>query len=785
MKTRSGKRLQKVSVRVQDSGVEAGPTTVEAQSPAMATTTNTVGIHAVTLLTQQSDERSSGLPEGPSEGNPARQGRMGSWKSHEISELKRLAAACSGPKGISWVKVLDAWNSLELPPRTKASLSSKWNDIRTRSTVLDPTKSPASAVLSGTPKVSKPQDQTIADNITTQEVNIAGKPKRKKSPVAITSDPAPIQNSLDLGKIGDYSLVDAAASTFKRNLRKARRIGCQVYRKPPKRVTLGNNTKLILQTVDHLMMEEVDQKMKGAPTWNQLSVLVYAGALTVDELANQSSDEKRNRTRAWFTSSYVEIDRLRQIIGKATAELQRRKKNADKTPTDQQLRNIRLLKRTYKCETFVEITTLVEKLKGRLQLLLARIELRKADEQRYQVRHQPAKMIFRDKESKDNPEKVDTNKVRRYWKTIVGVKKEFDHQNPLLVAWKQTLPEYPEVSDLSESLNLEIWQKVVSKLKPWKATGPDGLQSFWWKTFKTAHMSLYKLVHHHLTSGARLPQKWITEGRIVLLFKSGSRSDPANFRPIACLNTCYKLLTGFVTAYLNEYVMERQILAREQRALHKGVWGCTHALILDQTLIADAKNQKQRRISVAWIDYAKAFDSVPHAYIEWLFRVMQVPKPLRKFLNGLMKSWRVKYEAKSPGGKVERSSYLRIRSGVLQGDSFSPLLFCLAMVPISHALNSTNRGYQTASGKRTGTRFKLSHQFYMDDLKLYAGSEQGLAVLLRTVESISSAISMKVNLKKCAVAHFVPKRLSRIRGTKAGPPKASDFQKLEGGQTSK
>jgi hypothetical protein len=363
---------------------------------------------------------------------------------------------------------------------------------------------------------------------------------------------------------------------------------------------------------------------------------------------------------------------------------------------------------------------------------------------------------------------------------LEGVKKTFEHKNKLLVAWKRTLPKQPMESDLKDRLNLELWQRVLKKLKPWKASGPDGLQSFWWKTFKTANTSLYKLVHHHLTSGEHLPQGWITEGRVILLFKSGSRSDPSNYRPIACLNTCYKLLNGFVTAYLDQYVTERNILVKEQRALQKNVWRCTHALILDQTLIADAQNQRQRRISVGWIDYAKAFDSVPHSYIQWLFRVMQVPEPLRKFLIGLINSWKVKYEVRSPRGKIERSSFLRIRSGVLQGDSFSPLLFCLAMVPISHALNNTKCCYTTASGKLTKTQLSLSHQFYMDDLKLYADSREGLQKLLRIVEEISSAISMKVNSKKCAISHYVPRRLTK--GEKDDHPRDDgDIQTLEGG----
>ena len=160
--------------------------------------------------------------------------------------------------------------------------------------------------------------------------------------------------------------------------------------------------------------------------------------------------------------------------------------------------------------------------------------------------------------------------------------------------------------------------------------------------FTHANVALYHLVLHHLTTGKSLSQRWIAEGRIILIHKSGPRSDPANFRPIACLNTCYKLLTGFVAAYLDKYVRAREILPTEQIALHGGVWGCTIALTLDQMMTSDAQDQRHRPISVARIDYVKAFDSVPHSYIKWLFNAVRVRSQLRIFLKSLMKKWRVR-----------------------------------------------------------------------------------------------------------------------------------------------
>jgi hypothetical protein len=132
--------------------------------------------------------------------------------------------------------------------------------------LLDSASEQSSAVLCRTPDIGVPQQQTNVD--TTQEVNRAVKSPKKKRSVADTSVPVPVKNTLNLANEGDCSKKDHIAFIFNKCLKKARRIGCQVYRKSPKRVTPGNNTQTILNIVDLLIKEEVDNKMKGAPSWN-------------------------------------------------------------------------------------------------------------------------------------------------------------------------------------------------------------------------------------------------------------------------------------------------------------------------------------------------------------------------------------------------------------------------------------------------------------------------------------------------------------------------------------
>ena len=97
------------------------------------------------------------------------------------------------------------------------------------------------------------------------------------------------------------------------------------------------------------------------------------------------------------------------------------------------------------------------------------------------------------------------------------------------------------------------------------------------------------------------------------------------------------------------------------------------------------------------------------------------------------------------GEEVVRTDRIRYQRGVYQGDALSPLLFCLCVAPVSQTLRQFP-GVKWVQDER------LTHLFYMDDLKVYAEGERELAVMVKAVESASRAVGMEFGLKKCAVA---------------------------------
>ena len=79
-----------------------------------------------------------------------------------------------------------------------------------------------------------------------------------------------------------------------------------------------------------------------------------------------------------------------------------------------------------------------------------------------------------------------------------------------------------------------------------------------------------------------------------------------------------------------------------------------------------------------------------------------------------------------------QSQPIQIRRIIFQGDFLSPLLFCIALIPLTNELNRADCGYQVL-----GTERKISHLLYMDDLKLLGRNENDLKNEIKIVHTIS------------------------------------------------
>ena len=171
-------------------------------------------------------------------------------------------------------------------------------------------------------------------------------------------------------------------------------------------------------------------------------------------------------------------------------------------------------------------------------------------------------------------------------------------------------------------------------------------------------------------------------------------------------------------------------------------------------MILENCHNRNTNLSIAWIDCKKAFDNVPHSWIEKYLEMFKISSVLRNFLSHSMRVWKTTLVLNTVENTLNAGD-ININSGIYQGDSLSPILFCVTLIPLSKLLNNT--------GYCNKPRNTINHLFYMDELKLFAKNDQQLQGLLSIVKQFSDDIRMEFGLDKCAKATFFRGKLLKAK----------------------
>ena len=84
---------------------------------------------------------------------------------------------------------------------------------------------------------------------------------------------------------------------------------------------------------------------------------------------------------------------------------------------------------------------------------------------------------------------------------------------------------------------------------------------------------------------------------------------------------------------------------------------------------------------MAWVDYKKAYDMVSHSWILERLELVQVSDNILKIVKKSLADWQTKLTSCR-----ESLVKVNIRKGIFQGDSLSPLLFVICIIPLTFVL---------------------------------------------------------------------------------------------------
>jgi len=77
----------------------------------------------------------------------------------------------------------------------------------------------------------------------------------------------------------------------------------------------------------------------------------------------------------------------------------------------------------------------------------------------------------------------------------------------------------------------------------------------------------------------------------------------------------YITIIGIIAKRISTYVEEQNLPPAQQKGCHPGSKDCKDQLMISKAKCEDCK-RRNKNLSIAWIDYQKAIDSIPHSWVE-------------------------------------------------------------------------------------------------------------------------------------------------------------------------
>lgn len=302
-------------------------------------------------------------------------------------------------------------------------------------------------------------------------------------------------------------------------------------------------------------------------------------------------------------------------------------------------------------------------------------------------------------------------------------------------------PSNVATSLVSPILAAEI-REVIFHMPSNKAPGPDGYtMEFYKAAWPVIGPDIVTAVQSFFVFGF-LP-KGVNATILSIIPKHEEAITIRDYRPIACCNLLYKVISKIIANRLKHLLPEA--IEPNQSAFVKG------RLLLENVLLATELVKDYHRDSVSSrcaikFDISKAFDTIQWSFVVQVLRVMNFPERFVEWIHTCIST-----ASFSVSVNGDLAGFFTSSRGIRQGCSLSPYIYVIINNVLSKMLNAAAARGDFGYHPRCSA-VGLTHLSFADDILVFSdGKAESIRGILNSFQQFAAVSGLCINISKSSV----------------------------------